>query len=41
MTEDLDRTLDAVGPRLKQLRLRRGITLTELADETGISVSTL
>lgn len=39
--DDLDRTLDAVGPRLKQLRLRRGITLTDLAAETGISVSTL
>jgi transcriptional regulator with XRE-family HTH domain len=41
MTDDLDRTLDAVGPRLKQLRLRRAITLTDLAAETGISVSTL
>lgn len=35
------RTLDAVGPRLKELRLRRDITLAELADETGISISTL
>jgi transcriptional regulator with XRE-family HTH domain len=41
MDEELDRTLDAVGPRLKQLRLRRDITLTALAAETGISVSTL
>lgn len=41
MDEDVDRTLDAVGPRLKQLRLRRDITLTELAEETGISASTL
>jgi transcriptional regulator with XRE-family HTH domain len=41
MDEELDRTLDAVGPRLKQLRMRRDITLTALADETGISVSTL
>lgn len=41
MTDDLDRTLDAVGPRLKQLRLRRAITLADLAAETGISVSTL
>jgi transcriptional regulator with XRE-family HTH domain len=39
--EELDRTLDAVGPRLKQLRLRRDITLTGLAEETGISASTL
>jgi transcriptional regulator with XRE-family HTH domain len=41
MHEGLDRTLDAVGPRLKQLRLRRDITLTDLAEETGISASTL
>ncbi len=39
--EAIDRTLDAVGPRLKQLRQRRDITLTDLAEETGISVSTL
>ena len=39
--DDTDRTLDAVGPRLKELRQRRGITLNELADETGISISTL
>ncbi|SIR87024.1 helix-turn-helix domain-containing protein [Micromonospora avicenniae] len=41
MNEDVDRTLDAVGPRLKQLRARRDITLTDLAKETGISASTL
>ncbi|WP_159945626.1 MULTISPECIES: helix-turn-helix domain-containing protein [unclassified Nocardiopsis] len=41
MDEAIDRTLDAVGPRLKQLRQRRDITLTDLAEETGISVSTL
>jgi transcriptional regulator with XRE-family HTH domain len=41
MGQDVDRTLDAVGPRLKQLRLRRGSTLTDLAAETGISASTL
>ncbi|WP_018909530.1 helix-turn-helix domain-containing protein [Salinispora arenicola] len=41
MDENLDRTLDAVGPRLKQLRQRRNITLTGLAEETGISASTL
>lgn len=38
---DLDRTLDAVGPRLKELRQRREVTLSELAAETGISTSTL
>jgi transcriptional regulator with XRE-family HTH domain len=41
MDEEVDRTLDAVGPRLKHLRLRRAITLTDLAEETGISASTL
>lgn len=41
MNETPDQTLDAVGPRLKQLRLRRDVTLTELAAETGISASTL
>ncbi|MCR1785933.1 XRE family transcriptional regulator [Nocardioides carbamazepini] len=39
--DDTDRTLDAVGPRLKELRQRRDITLNELGDETGISISTL
>jgi transcriptional regulator with XRE-family HTH domain len=33
--------LEQVGPRLKQLRLRRGVTLTALAEATGISKSTL
>ncbi|MFG1918321.1 helix-turn-helix domain-containing protein [Micromonospora sp. NPDC048898] len=41
MDDPTDRTLDAVGPRLKQLRQRRDITLTDLATETGISTSTL
>ncbi|NKQ54458.1 helix-turn-helix transcriptional regulator [Amycolatopsis sp. K13G38] len=41
MDEELDRTLDAVGPRLKRLRQRRESTLAELAEQTGISVSTL
>lgn len=36
-----DRTLDMVGLRLKNLRLRRDTTLTTLADATGISMSTL
>lgn len=39
--ESTDQTLGAVGPRLKNLRLRREITLADLADETGISTSTL
>ena len=33
--------LAAVGPRLKAIRTRRGITLTALAATTGISKSTL
>ena len=41
MNEAVNRTIDAVGLRLKQLRVRRGITLTDLSEETGISVSTL
>ncbi|MFC7401548.1 helix-turn-helix domain-containing protein [Citricoccus sp. GCM10030269] len=41
MDDTIDRTLDTVGQRLKHLRLRREITLTDLAGETGISTSTL
>ncbi|GAA4587528.1 transcriptional regulator with XRE-family HTH domain [Actinoplanes octamycinicus] len=33
--------LAAVGPQLRSLRLKRDITLTQLAETTGISVSTL
>lgn len=38
---DLDGVLAGVGPRLRQLRLERDATLADLAEETGISVSTL
>jgi transcriptional regulator with XRE-family HTH domain len=41
MSNQLDRTLDAVGPRLKRLRLGRNMTLADLAGQTGISTSTL
>nr|WP_246372668.1 XRE family transcriptional regulator [Nocardioides pelophilus] len=41
VSDPMDDAMDAVGPRLKHLRLRRDITLTRLADETGISISTL
>lgn len=41
MGDTTDRTLDAVGPRLKQLRQRRDVTLSDLAEQTGISISTL
>ena len=33
--------LAEVGPRLRRLRMRRGVTLTALAAQTGISKSTL
>ena len=38
---DHDPALDAVGPRLRSIRQRRGATLAELSETTGISVSTL
>ncbi len=41
MDDSTDRTLTAVGPRLKQLRQRRDATLSDLSAETGISTSTL
>jgi transcriptional regulator with XRE-family HTH domain len=41
MAEDLEAILGAVGPRLRELRRKRAITLADLAAETGISVSTL
>ncbi|MFK3676555.1 helix-turn-helix domain-containing protein [Microbacterium sp. NPDC090218] len=37
----LDATLEQVGPRLQALRARRGVTLAEVAEATGISRSTL
>ena len=37
----LSTILAEVGPRLRRLRTRRGVTLTQLAAETGISKSTL
>ena len=41
MDEDLNTTLDAVGPRLRTLRQQRKTTLADLSANTGISVSTL
>src|SRR5579864_2674222 len=38
---DHDEVLVAVGPRLRSIRQRRGATLAELSETTGISVSTL
>ncbi|MBA3528532.1 MAG: helix-turn-helix transcriptional regulator, partial [Propionibacteriaceae bacterium] len=37
----LDDVLQAVGPRLRAVRQRRGATLAEVSKTTGISVSTL
>jgi transcriptional regulator with XRE-family HTH domain len=41
MTDELQDVLATVGPRLRALRKRRHVTLGQLAEETGISVSTL
>jgi transcriptional regulator with XRE-family HTH domain len=41
MSEELDAVLAAVGPRLRELRRRRGVTLTALSRITGIAISTL
>ncbi len=40
-SDDLGPVLEAVGPRLRALRLERGTTLAQLSESTGISVSTL
>ena len=39
--DDFAEVLDGVGPRLRALRTARSLTLTDLADSTGISLSTL
>jgi len=41
VSNDLQDVLGAVGPRLRALRQQRDTTLTELSEQTGISVSTL
>ncbi|WP_425827121.1 XRE family transcriptional regulator [Streptomyces fractus] len=41
MSDDVDGVLAAVGPRLRELRRRRGATLTALSETTGIPISTL
>lgn len=41
MTDDLLNVFATIGPRLRALRKKRGVTLGQLADETGISESTL
>ncbi|MDL5157921.1 helix-turn-helix domain-containing protein [Actinomycetospora termitidis] len=39
--EDFATVLDGVGPRLRAIRTARNLTLTEVAEATGISLSTL
>jgi transcriptional regulator with XRE-family HTH domain len=41
MDEEFKSVMAAVGPRLRALRSRNSITLTDLAAATGISISTL
>jgi transcriptional regulator with XRE-family HTH domain len=41
MRDELTTALNAVGPRLRSLRQRRGSTLAQVAEATGISISTL
>ncbi|WP_093796845.1 helix-turn-helix domain-containing protein [Streptomyces sp. Wb2n-11] len=41
MDAELAELLDSIGPRLRALRRDRGLTLETLAQDTGISVSTL
>ena len=41
MDDGTNTVLDTVGPRLRAVRRDREVTLAELAEATGISVSTL
>ncbi|WP_337926149.1 XRE family transcriptional regulator [Kribbella italica] len=41
MSEELERAIAAAGPRLRQLRTQRQLTLDVVAGESGISKSTL
>ena len=41
LSTTIAKALDQVEPRLKQLRAQRGVTLTALAERTGLSKSTL
>ncbi|MBJ7356090.1 XRE family transcriptional regulator [Nocardioides sp.] len=40
-TTPIAAALDQVGPRLRRIRAERGVTLTDLSEQTGISKSTL
>ena len=39
--DQISAALDQVGPRLRQIRAQRGVTLADLSTTTGISTSTL
>ncbi|WP_348534471.1 helix-turn-helix transcriptional regulator [Gordonia sp. SMJS1] len=41
MTADLTELISAIGPRLRTLRLARALTLTAVAEESGLSISAL
>ncbi|MFI7677327.1 helix-turn-helix domain-containing protein [Actinophytocola sp. NPDC049390] len=41
MRAEIEGVLDEVGPRLRAIRRQRGVTLAAVAEETGISESTL
>jgi transcriptional regulator with XRE-family HTH domain len=41
VTDAITAALDGVGPRLRKVRELRGVTLTDVAERTGISKSTL
>src|SRR5690242_17662565 len=41
MTDPISSALDLVAPRLRKVRELRGVTLTDVAERTGISKSTL
>ena len=40
-TQAYESVLAAVGPRLRALRQQRGVTLAEVSESTGVSISTL
>lgn len=39
--EDLDAVIDGVGARLKELRVARGLRLSDVSETTGVSISIL
>lgn len=41
MDAELAEVIDAIGPRLRRIRLARGLTLTAVAEQSGLSVSAL